>query len=48
MVNPVVLVARQIAMFNQHIWEKIPEKRRIEYLTLACNIIATVERTRDN
>lgn len=45
MVNPVVLIARQIAIFNQHIWEKLPEKRQVEYLTLARNIIATVERT---
>lgn len=42
-----ILIARQIAIFNQHIWEKLPEKRRIEYLTLTRSIIATVERVRD-
>lgn len=42
-----ILIARQIAIFNHHIWEKIPEKRRTEYLTLAKNIIATAERVRD-
>jgi hypothetical protein len=38
------LIARQIAIHEGRNWTRLPEKNRIDYLTLAGNILATVER----
>lgn len=38
------LIARQIAIAEGKIWDRLPQKARAGYLTLANNILATVER----
>lgn len=38
------LIARQIAVFNGHVWDRLPPNIQIRYKTLAGNILATVER----
>lgn len=40
------LIARQIAVFNGLVWDRLTDKTRITYLTLARSIMATMERTR--
>lgn len=39
-----ISITRQIAIFNGHVWDRLPEKIQINYRTLAQNILATVER----
>jgi hypothetical protein len=39
-----VLIARQIAMHDGLNWVKISEEKRGQYVTLATDILATVER----
>lgn len=41
----ITLIARQIAVSQGMIWDKLPPKRQIEVKTLAQNIVATVERS---
>ncbi|MDE2020103.1 MAG: hypothetical protein KGJ13_07195 [Patescibacteria group bacterium] len=38
------LMARQIAIFNGHVWAKLPQVQIDRYMTLATNLLATVER----
>lgn len=38
------LIARQIAIAEGKVWDRLPRSAQIEYLTLAGNILATVER----
>lgn len=38
------LIARQIAIAEGKVWDRLPPKARTGYLTLAGNILATVER----
>jgi hypothetical protein len=40
----IMTIARQIALDDECIWDKIKDKQRIRYMTLASNILATVER----
>ena len=39
-----ILIARQIAIFNGQSWERLSPERKNATLTLAENILATVER----
>lgn len=39
-----ILIARQIAIHDGLFWDRLPSKRRDDYMTLATNILATVER----
>jgi hypothetical protein len=39
-----LLIARQIAIYNGQIWEKVDAKTRAGLMTLAQSIIATIER----
>jgi TRAP-type C4-dicarboxylate transport system substrate-binding protein len=39
-----LLVARQIAVFNGQVWNRLDVKAQTRLLTLAASIIATVER----
>lgn len=38
------LIARQIAIAEGKVWDRLPQKARAGYLTTATNILATVER----
>lgn len=38
------LIARQIAIAEGKVWDRLPRSAQIGYLTLANNILATVER----
>jgi len=38
------LIARQLCIANEQIWDKLSIKQAVTYLTLAETIIATVER----
>jgi hypothetical protein len=41
-----MLVARQVAVFNGQIWDRLSDKTKYQLLTLAASIRATIERRR--
>lgn len=40
----ILLMAKQCAIFNGLVWDRIDDKAKARYETLATNLLATVER----